>query len=215
MEPLSTLPVPGPAGCEKGEKRRQDYTWGWVRWGNTGPWRFAPVAGNGLQGTATFLLGKPPSSPPAGSCSHLLSILSFMLRLSLSSTQAGETGPGASRKAQPWLFTSIHLGTTVLCMQRHGSHLHISHPQPPAPHPPAPPPSHRDARARCHSAQWPVPICSQTRALQGLIHHSAPINKTWARAAAANPPKGCTVVICLSIRVEESFAFVCVAPHTW
>lgn len=68
-----------------------------------------------------------------------------------------------------------------------------------------------DARARCNSARWPVPVCSQTPAPQGLIHHSGPINKTWARPADASPPRGCAAIIYFLIGVEEGFAVVFMA----
>lgn len=139
MEPLSTLPVPGPAGCEKGEKRRQDYT-------RLGEMRVTQEHSTsvpgcscsgefGLPGTARSHLGEPPSSPDTvcfAAC-QFISILLLSAQhsngtwLSLNNTHAGGTGTGASGKAQPWLLTisrpllCLQLGAAGLPVQGYGS----------------------------------------------------------------------------------------------
>lgn len=148
--------------------------------------------------------GSSSSSPPA-QCS-------IGTRLSLSNARAGERRPRASGKAQPRLPSPSHSSLCLRLDAWSGGTVHtFTRCTPPQPHIS---PLWRwpwDARARCNSARWPVPVCSQTPAPQGLIHHSGPINKTWARPADASPPRGCAAIIYFLIGVEEGFAVVFMA----
>jgi len=122
--------------------------------------------------------------PPAQRSDHT--------RLSLSDTQDGDAGPGASGKARPrpptpsrsspclWMGAARCGGTARTSAWR-GCQPRTS-------------PWPCDAGARCHSARWPMPARSQTPAPRGPIHRSGRINKTRAQAAAVPPPGGCAAL---------------------